>query len=110
MTDVETNKVAVAPGSRLDDLLSAYAQLKPQADEAATRLKSVTDAIKTELMAAAPEARRVDVDHSALTQPLRLSYVEGWRLDAKRLKGDDPATYVRYATKSGKWDLRGVTA
>jgi hypothetical protein len=99
---------AVEPGSRLDDLLAAYAELKPKADEAATRLKAVTDGIKSELHAAKPDARRVDVDHAALTQPLRLSYVEGWSLDTKRFKAEQPEVYVAYARKGGKWELRGV--
>lgn len=103
-------RAEVAPGSRLDDLLAIYAQLKPAADETAARLKTVTDAIKSELMAAAPEARRIDVAHAALPQPLRLSYVESWTLDTKRLKADDPATYVQYARKGGSWQLRVQTS
>lgn len=100
----------VRPGSRLDDLLAAYAELKPRADEAATRLKAVTDAIKAELTAAAPGAERIDVAHNALAQPLRLAYVEKWTVDTKALKADDPETYVRYARKGGSWVLRGLTA
>jgi hypothetical protein len=110
MTDTPTVTAGVVPGSRLEDLLATYAQLKPQADEFATRLKSVTDAIKVELQAAAPEARRVEVSHSSLAQPLRLSYVEGWSLDTKRLKTEQPAVYVQFARKAGKWELRGVSA
>jgi hypothetical protein len=110
MTDQLSERADVQPGSRLDDLLGVYADLKPRADELATRLKSVTDAIKTELMAAVPEARRIDVDHPGLALPLRLSYVENWTLDTKRLKAEDPATYVRYARKGGKWELRGHKA
>lgn len=101
-------QATVPPGSRLEDLLATYAQLKPQADELAERLKAVTDAIKAELSAAAPGAQRVDVAHPVLAQPLRLSYVESWRLDTKRLKAEAPETYVRYAVKGGKWELRGV--
>lgn len=108
MTDqMASARANVAPGSRLDSLLATYAELKPQADEAAMRLKSVTDAIKTELMAAAPDAQRVDVDHPALVLPLRLTYVESWTLDTKRLKTDEPAVYVKYARKGGTWQLRG---
>lgn len=110
MTDIETTRADVPAGSRLEDLLAAYALLKPQADEAASRLKTVTDGIKAELMAAAPKARRVDVDHPALAQPLRLSYVEGWTLDSKRLKAESPAVYVAYARQGGKWELRGRSA
>lgn len=100
----------VQPGSRLDDLLAMYAQLKPQADEMAARLKTVTDAIKVELMAAAPEARRIDVEHTALAQPLQLSYVESWSLDAKRLKAEVPEIYVQFARKGSRWELRGQRA
>jgi hypothetical protein len=98
------------PGSRLDDLLAVYAELKPQADEIAARLKTVTDAIKAELMTAAPGAQRVDVAHAALAQPLRLSYVETWTLDTKRLKAENAALYVAYARKGGSWQLRGRSA
>jgi hypothetical protein len=101
-------QAAVEPGSRLEALLAAYAELKPEADEAATRLKSVTDGIKAELAAAAPGALQVDVAHPALAQPLRLSYVESWALDTKRLKAEDPETYVRYARKGSRWELRGL--
>lgn len=101
-------RTAVQPGSRLDDLLAVYAELKPQADEVAARLKAVTDAIKAELMAAAPGATRVDVDHAALPAPLRLSYVESWTLDAKRMKTEAPEVYVAFARKGGSWQLRGA--
>lgn len=113
MTDQQTPPVTraeVQPGSRLDDLLAVYAGLKPRADEIATRLKAVTDAIKTELMTAAPGAQRIDVEHVALPQPLRLSYVESWTLDTKRLKVEAPETYVAFARKGGSWQLRGQQA
>jgi hypothetical protein len=110
MSDTPAQRVQVTSGSRLEGLLANYAQLKPQADEAGTRLKAVTDAIKVELQNAAPTAQKVDVDHPMLTQPLRLSYVESWRLDTKTLKAEKPEVYVAYATKGGKWELRGVSA
>lgn len=97
--------VTVESGSRLGDLLAMYAQLKPQADELATRLKGVTDAIKAELTTAVPGAVTIDVDHEALR--LRLNCVERWTLDAKQLKAEDPETYVRYARKDSRWELRG---
>jgi hypothetical protein len=100
--------VTVEPGSRLEELLATYAVLKPQADELTAQLKAVTDGIKTEMSAAAPGAQKVDVAHPALAQPLRLSYSERWDLDARRMKAEDPETYVRFARKSGRWELRGV--
>jgi hypothetical protein len=101
-------RVTVEQGSRLDELLSAYADVKPRADEAVERLKAVTDAIKAELGAAAPGAPQVDVSHPALPQTLRLSYAERWDLDTKRLKAEQPALYVEYARQGGRWELRGV--
>lgn len=110
MTTPPTTRAEVQPGSRLDALLATYAELKPKVDEMAGRLKGVTDAIKNELQASAPAAQKVDVDHPSLAQPLRLSYVESWRLDAKTLKAERPEVYVAYAQKSGAWQLRGVSA
>jgi hypothetical protein len=108
-TQAAVSRAVVQPGSRLEDLLAMYAYLKPAADETADRLKSVTDAIKAELAAVAPGAAQVEVSHEVLAQPLRLSYVESWRLDTKRLKAEDPGVYVRYAIKSGSWQLRGIS-
>jgi hypothetical protein len=111
MTDVQqVPRAKVEPGSRLEDLLATYARLKPAADEAASRLKAVTDAIKVELTTAVPGVPKVDVAHESLAQPLRLSWVEKWDLDSKRMKAEDPATYVKWARKGGSWQLRGISA
>jgi hypothetical protein len=106
----EIPQIQPQAGSRLDDLCALYAELKPRADELTARLKVVTDAIKAELTAAAPGAQRIGLSHEALPAPLRLAYIESWSLDSKRLKADDPALYVRYARKTGKWELRGQKA
>jgi len=108
MTALAIPQVAVEPGSRLADLLALYDQVKAQADEATARLETVKNGIKAELSAAAPGAPQVEVAHETLAAPLRLSYVESWRVDTKALKANDPETYVRWAVKSGKWELRGV--
>lgn len=100
--------VTPTPGSRLDTLIEAFADLKPRVDELTTRLKALSDAIKLELTNAAPEASTIDVWHQALPGPYRLSYVERWDLDTKRLKAEDVETYVRYARKGGSWQLRAV--
>lgn len=111
MTSPQPVWVEAKPGSRLEDLLVTYALLKPQADEIADRLDTVKAAIKAEMAAAAPEgSQKIDVAHEALPNALRLSYVESWRIDTKKLKAVDPATYVRWAVKGGKWELRGVSA
>jgi hypothetical protein len=105
-----STRAVVARGSRLEGLLAVYANLKPQADELASRLKGVTDAIKAELTSAYPLVGVIDVEHPLLAQPLRLSYVESWRVDTKQPKADAPEVYVRYAVKSGTWQLRGGKA
>lgn len=96
------------PNSRLEQLLAQYEQAKAAADEAGKTLKAITDGIKLELTNAAPGATSIDVTGELLTRPLRLHAKESWRVDAKKLKAEDPATYVRYATKSVVWELRAV--
>lgn len=99
-------EVAATGNPRLEQLHAAYAELKARADAAAAELKTVTDALKLELTAAAgPEARKI-----ALVgpdgPPLRLTYSETWRFDSKRLKAENPHTYVEYAVKGGSWTLK----
>lgn len=106
--NVETEPAYVPVAStttpRLDQLHAAYAGAKAAKDEADEQLKVITDAIKAELQAAAPDSLRI-----ALTGPsgpsLRLVYSESWRVDARKLKREDPETYVRFATKGGSWRL-----
>lgn len=96
--------VTAPEGSRLEQLHAAYEDAKAAKDEAETRLKAVVDAIKVEATQAAPGAERIEIvgDHGPR---LSLTYVESWRVDSRRLKAEDPETYVRYATKSGTWKL-----
>lgn len=100
--------VTPEPGSRLESLLAEYDVAKARADEAAARLKTITDGIKAETLAQELNAvdDRFDITSPYLAAPLRLSYVESWRLDAKRMKAEDPAMYVTYAVKGGSWQLR----
>lgn len=98
----------IMPSARLSDLLAAYAALKSQVDELTDQLDAIKDGIKRELTTAAPGATQIRVDHPALAQGLQLTYVESWRVDAKTLKAADPETYVRYAVKGGRWELRAV--
>lgn len=106
--------VRAEPDSRLEQLLAQHDVLKAAADEAAARFKAVADAIKVEAQTAAYDAERdhspteINITSPYLDAPLRLSYVERWTLDAKRMKAEDPATYVTYARKSGSWVLKAV--
>jgi hypothetical protein len=118
MTEQTTDPLAEQPmepplsvvpeeGSRLAQLHAAYPDAKAAADEAASRLKGITDAIKAELNAQAPDKSRL-VLKSPHGPALALTYAESWRIDATRLKKENPLIYVTYAKKSGSWSLRAV--
>lgn len=96
------------PGSRLEDLHSRYAVIKATADAAAKQLKDLTDAIKLELSQAAPEGASSIALTGEAGPPLRLNWVTSWRLDSRKLKAEDPETYVRYAKQSGSWVLKAA--
>lgn len=107
MNEQEPLTVTAPVGSRLEQLQASYAEAKAQADEAAARLKVVTDGIKAELSAAIAETgdRRVDLVGGP-GPALTMTYAESWRVDAKKLKAEAPETYVRFAKKSSSWTLR----
>lgn len=97
---------AVPPGSRLEELLGRYEMEKAAAEESASRFKDLTDAIKAEARAMYPGATALSLAGGPGLPVLGLTWIESWRFDAKQLKADDPHTYVRYAVKGGKWELR----
>lgn len=98
------------PESRLAHLAARYDDLKARADTAKADLEELTTAIKSEMAAAAGHAAgpTVVLDTPDLQRPLRLTAIEKWRIDAKRLRIDDPATYVRWAVKSTELKLERV--
>jgi len=102
----ETGHVETQDGTRLQQLHETYTSLKATAEEVQTQLKAITDALKVELTNACPGATKIDLTGSA--PPLRLTYAESWRVDAKKLKREQPETYVRYAKKSGSWTLKAA--
>lgn len=95
--------------SRLAQLLGMYDAAKAEADAAAKALKTITDGIKAELTTAAPGATSIDIESGLTARPLRLIAVTSWRVDAGKLKTDDPETYVRYAKQSTAWTLKPVS-
>lgn len=105
-TQRPTPTIQAAAGSRLEALAAAYAQAKPAADAAAARLDDIKNAIKVELTNAAPGETWVDLASAVLDKPLALRAKTSWRLDTKRFKAEEPATYVRYAYQSTAWELR----
>lgn len=100
--------VPAESSSRLSQLHAAYPAAKAAADAAAEQLKAITDGIKAELAAAAPEGALKIALTGDDGPPMQLTYAESWRLDSKRLKREDPESYVRYAVKGGSWTLKQV--
>ncbi|GAA5154680.1 hypothetical protein GCM10023340_38650 [Nocardioides marinquilinus] len=109
----EPQRLTVTPDgeSRLAQLHALYPDLKAAADDAASKLKAVTDAIKVELTQLAPEERRFELAGPAdsRTPALQLTYVESQRVDSRRLKAEQPAVYAAYSKPSGSWTLRPAT-
>jgi hypothetical protein len=108
MTEVPYTLVTAPADTRLAQLQEQYAQAKADADEANSRLKAITDALKVELTTVAPEQARIQLVGGEGRPALRLAYSESWRVDAKRLKAEQPVLYVQYAKKSGSWSLKAV--
>lgn len=109
LTPAQHAVIVAEPGSRLEQLAEAYAAAKPAADEAKTRLDTITDAIKLELTMAAAGANKIDLNAPALAIPLRLTARTSWRLDTNLLKAEAPAVYAQYAKQTSYWELRAIT-
>lgn len=98
-------QVAPAPDSRLAQLHAAYPDAKAAADDAAEKLAAIKDGIKAELAAAVPEGSTRIALTGEHGPALQLVYSERWSVDSRKLKREDPETYVRYARMSGAWTL-----
>lgn len=101
-------EITAPMGSRLEQLTAQYDQAKQLADDAAERLKAITDGIKAELGAAAPGASRVILRSRYLARSLRLRAQVSWRLDMKSLKAERPEVYARYAYPATAWYLEQI--
>lgn len=99
--------VTAAPGSRLEELLASYESAKAAAQEAADRFEAITDAIKNEMTAAAPNGTTVITLSGAPGLPqLKMTWKRPWRFDSKRFKAEHPRMYVQYEKQGGNWELR----
>lgn len=117
MTEQQTQAAPEAPPfavqadatDRLAQLHAAYDDARAAYDEASSRFEAIKAGIKAELANLAPEDRT----RITLTGPagpaLGLTYSESWRIDSRKLKREEPETYVRFAAKSGSWTLRTLT-
>lgn len=108
-TPIETEflQVPATANERLSQLHAAYAAAKAESDEAAARLKVVTDGIKSELQALAPDEQKLALSGND-GPTLTLVYSETWRFDSTRFKKEQAEEYVRFAKKSGSWTLKAV--
>lgn len=112
MTDQEApppapSIVLAQPGTRLEQLLASYEGAKAAADEAKSRYKALTDAIKAELAASAPPGTEVITLAGPPALPrLRMTWKAPYRFDAKRFRVEHPRLYVQYEVQGGNWDLR----
>jgi len=103
-------RITTEPGTRLEQLHAQYDAAKAERDAAEEKFKGISDAIKLEMTIASEGSTRVLLAGTQGATPLQLAYVESWRVDAKRLKAENPLTYVTYAVKSGSWRLAPVKA
>jgi hypothetical protein len=94
--------------SRLAQMSAQYDIAKAEADKAAEALKAISDAIKVELVKAAPGAHDIRLDAEGLERPLRLLAVTSQRVDSKALKADLPQVWETYAKPSTAWRLERV--
>lgn len=98
---------------RLAALYAAYPAAKAEADEAAKRLKAVTDGIKVELTSRAPEGTAKLELHGPGGTPMRLAWQVTRRFDAKAFVAASPANaevYESFKKPSGTWVLAPIKA
>lgn len=89
----------------LIDLRAEYADAKAAADAADERLKAAKAKLQTALSEATNGALRSAL-HVPGYLPLTLTYGERWTVDSKRLKAEQPVTYVQYAKLGSSWTLQ----
>jgi hypothetical protein len=100
--------VEAKPDTRLAQLSAQYDLAKAEVDKATETLKAITDAIKVELVEAAPGAHDIRLDAECLERPLRLQAVVSRRVDSQRLKSEQPTIYLEFSAESTSWRLERV--
>lgn len=99
-------RVETQDGTRLRDLHYEYDRAKAELARAEERFKTIADGIKAELSAIG--ATKVVLTGTDGAKPLRLAWVEQWRVDSTKLKSEQPVIYAAYAKKSGHWKLEAL--
>lgn len=109
--EAEPEPVTVAvdeDDSRLGQLLAQYDLAKAEAKKAEEALKAITDGIKAELIAVAPDAKTIDVASKHLARALRLNAVTSTSVDSARLKVEQPLVFAQFSKSSTSWRLAQV--
>jgi len=94
--------------SRLAQMSAQYDLAKAEVDKATEALKAITDAIKVEMVKAAPGAHDIRLDAEGLERPLRLLAVTSRRVNSARLKAEQPAIWATYSDESTSFRLERV--
>lgn len=100
--------IAATASVRLAQLHASYDEAQANYDAASSHLDAIKTGIKAELAQLAPEGSTKIALNGTDGPPLTLTYAESWRVDSRKLKTEDPETYVRFAKKSGSWTLKAA--
>lgn len=96
---------------RLAQLLAVYENAKAAADEATAHLKTVTDAIKSEVITRYTDGlgeayKGYLLGHESITKPLKLLQVTQQRLQSKLLREHHPDIYQKFTKETTYWTLK----
>lgn len=103
-------EVTPEPDSKLEQLAAEHDDAKAALEKATERYKLVKDALKSELVRAAPGKTEIRLNSDYLARPLKLVAKKGaMRLDSDRLKAERPDIHEQYL-KQGRpsWTLSVV--
>jgi hypothetical protein len=106
---VQLDLSALPPDARILALYEAYPSAKAEADEAARRLKDITDGIKFELGTAAPGVDKIELRGPHGT-PLRYARQITRRFNTKRFQREQAEVYESYREPSESWVLAPIKA
>lgn len=96
---------------RLAQLLAVYESAKAAADEASAHLKTITDAIKSEVTTSYTDGlgdayKGYILGHDCITKPLKLLRVTQQRLQSKLLREHRPDIYQEFTKETTYWTLK----
>lgn len=107
---MSTMPTIVPASPELEALFDAFLTADREAKAAADRAAELKDRLKVAMIDARQAADPADpltnivLQHGAVKASLK--YVETWRVDATRLKAEQPAIYAAFAKKSASLTMR----